>query len=97
MPPRTRSSGGGGAGGGGGAPPLPRPLSAAALAARPTDDAEAPASLPDAWFDWRTLAAFAGPGMLASIAFLDPGNLESLLQAGSRAGYSLLWLLAGER
>ena len=29
-----------------------------------------------------------------SIAFLDPGNLESCLQAASRARYSLLWLLA---
>ena len=29
-----------------------------------------------------------------SIAFLDPGNLESCLQAASRARFSLLWLLA---
>ncbi|CAO3679830.1 unnamed protein product [Umbelopsis vinacea] len=28
-----------------------------------------------------------------SIAYLDPGNLESDLQAGAIAGYSLLWLL----
>jgi natural resistance-associated macrophage protein len=27
------------------------------------------------------------------IAFLDPGNLEGDLQAGTAAGYQLLWLL----
>lgn len=40
------------------------------------------------------MLAFAGPGALAATAFLDPGNLESLLQAGARTGYALLWLLA---
>lgn len=28
-----------------------------------------------------------------SIAYLDPGNLESDLQAGAFAGYSLVWML----
>ena len=28
-----------------------------------------------------------------SIAYLDPGNLESDLQSGAVAGYALLWLL----
>lgn len=36
---------------------------------------------------------FAGPGFLMSIAYLDPGNIESDLQSGATAGYSLLWLL----
>lgn len=72
---------------------MPRPVSAAALAARPTDCDENPATLPRGWFSWRALAAFAGPGALAATAFLDPGNLESLLQAGARTGYHLLWLL----
>ena len=63
--------------------PLLRPISAASLAARPTEDADAPAALPAGWFSWRALAAFVGPGVLASIAFLDPGNLESLLQVCS--------------
>lgn len=31
--------------------------------------------------------------MFRSIAYLDPGNLESDLQSGAIAGYSLLWLL----
>ncbi|PKA52525.1 Metal transporter Nramp6 [Apostasia shenzhenica] len=44
-------------------------------------------------FSWRKLWLFTGPGLLMSIAFLDPGNLEGDLQAGAVAGYSLLWLL----
>jgi len=44
-------------------------------------------------FNWRTLWAFTGPGFLISIAYLDPGNIESDLQSGTKAGYKLLWLL----
>nr|CCM80485.1 Nramp2.1 [Psychotria gabriellae] len=44
-------------------------------------------------FSFKKLWMFTGPGFLMSIAFLDPGNLEGDLQAGSIAGYSLLWLL----
>jgi natural resistance-associated macrophage protein len=59
------------------------------------DDSDADsATLPPGWFSWRSALTFAGPGLLMSIAFLDPGNLESCLQAASRTRYSLLWLLA---
>ncbi|KAI4354069.1 hypothetical protein L6164_002969 [Bauhinia variegata] len=44
-------------------------------------------------FSWKKLWLFTGPGLLMSVAFLDPGNLERDLQAGAIAGYSLLWLL----
>ncbi|KAK6939683.1 NRAMP family [Dillenia turbinata] len=44
-------------------------------------------------FSWKKLWMFTGPGILMSIAFLDPGNLEGDLQAGAFAGYTLLWLL----
>ncbi|KAL2964849.1 hypothetical protein AAZX31_16G026100 [Glycine max] len=44
-------------------------------------------------FSWRKLWLFTGPGLLMSVAFLDPGNLEGDLQAGAIAGYYLLWLL----
>lgn len=50
-------------------------------------------STPTPPFSWKTLWHFMGPGFLMSIAFLDPGNLEGDLQAGTVAGYSLLWLL----
>ncbi|CCD70795.2 NRAMP-like transporter smf-2 [Caenorhabditis elegans] len=45
------------------------------------------------WFSWRKLWAFTGPGFLMSIAYLDPGNIESDLQAGAQAEYKLLWVL----
>ncbi|XP_033763009.1 natural resistance-associated macrophage protein 2-like isoform X1 [Pecten maximus] len=44
-------------------------------------------------FSFRKLWAFTGPGFLMSIAYLDPGNIESDLQAGSVAGFRLLWIL----
>lgn len=34
-----------------------------------------------------------GPGFLMSIAYLDPGNIESDLQSGVIAKYQLLWVL----
>lgn len=37
--------------------------------------------------------AFTGPGFLMSIAYLDPGNIESDLRSGAIAGYNLLWVL----
>lgn len=44
-------------------------------------------------FSWRKLWAFTGPGFLMSIAYLDPGNIESDLQSGTIAQYKLLWVL----
>ncbi|XP_053679041.1 protein Malvolio [Anopheles nili] len=44
-------------------------------------------------FSFRKLWAFTGPGFLMSIAYLDPGNIESDLQSGVVAKYSLLWVL----
>uniref|UniRef100_A0A182VPT8 Uncharacterized protein n=1 Tax=Anopheles minimus TaxID=112268 RepID=A0A182VPT8_9DIPT len=46
-------------------------------------------------FSFRELWAFTGPGFLMSIAYLDPGNIESDLQSGIVAKYSLLWVLLG--
>ncbi|XP_024935809.1 protein Malvolio isoform X4 [Cephus cinctus] len=45
------------------------------------------------WFSFRKLWAFTGPGFLMSIAYLDPGNIESDLQSGVVAKYKLLWVL----
>lgn len=44
-------------------------------------------------FSFRKLWAFTGPGFLMSIAYLDPGNIESDLQSGTTAQYKLLWVL----
>ncbi|XP_043508608.1 protein Malvolio isoform X3 [Frieseomelitta varia] len=45
------------------------------------------------FFSFKKLWAFTGPGFLMSIAYLDPGNIESDLQSGVAANYKLLWVL----
>ena len=49
--------------------------------------------LPPFRFSWRRLWRFLGPGFLMSLAYLDPGNLESNLQAGAYTGLRLTWVL----
>ena len=44
-------------------------------------------------FNWVKFWRFTGPGWLMSIAYLDPGNLESDLQSGALTGYQLVWVL----
>ena len=41
------------------------------------------------WFSLRKLWAFTGPGFLMSIAYLDPGNIESDLQSGASAKFKV--------
>jgi NRAMP (natural resistance-associated macrophage protein)-like metal ion transporter len=45
-----------------------------------------------AGFSFRVLWAFTGPGFLMSIAYLDPGNIESDLQSGTVAQYKVIRL-----
>ncbi|XP_071701784.1 metal transporter Nramp7.2-like [Rutidosis leptorrhynchoides] len=42
---------------------------------------------------WRKFLSFVGPGFLVSLAYLDPGNLETDLQAGANHRYELLWVV----
>ena len=39
---------------------------------------------------WRTLFAFAGPGMMVAVGYMDPGNWATDLAGGARFGYLLL-------
>src|SRR5574338_1690393 len=39
---------------------------------------------------WRKLFAFAGPGYLVAVGYMDPGNWATDLAGGARYGYSLL-------
>ena len=39
---------------------------------------------------WRKLAAFAGPGYLVAVGYMDPGNWATDLAGGARYGYTLL-------
>ena len=36
---------------------------------------------------------FAGPAVIASIAYMDPGNFATNIQAGAGYGYALLWVV----
>ena len=41
----------------------------------------------------RGYVAFAGPAVVASIAYMDPGNFATNIQAGAGYGYTLLWVV----
>jgi manganese transport protein len=42
---------------------------------------------------WRQYLAFAGPGLLVSVGYMDPGNWATDLQAGAQFQYQLLWVV----
>ncbi|WP_159835033.1 Nramp family divalent metal transporter [Burkholderia sp. 8Y] len=42
---------------------------------------------------WKKLLQFAGPGLLISIGYMDPGNWATDIEAGSRYGYGLLFVV----
>lgn len=43
---------------------------------------------------WQRVVKFAGPGLLVSVGYMDPGNWATDTQAGSQYGYALnLWLM----
>ncbi|GAB0114704.1 Nramp family divalent metal transporter [Acidisoma sp. C75] len=42
---------------------------------------------------WRAALLFAGPAVIASIAYMDPGNFATNIQAGARYAYTLLWVV----
>jgi manganese transport protein len=41
----------------------------------------------------RAFIPFAGPAFIASVAYMDPGNFATNIQAGSRYGLDLLWVV----
>ena len=42
---------------------------------------------------WRQYLAFAGPALLVSVGYMDPGNWATDLQAGAEFKYTLLWVI----
>ena len=70
----------------------PRALSQAAAPALPPSLPEAHRTIPIApglsWF--RKVLAFAGPGYLVAVGYMDPGNWATDLGGGSKFGYTLL-------
>ena len=39
---------------------------------------------------WKKLMAFAGPGLLVAVGYMDPGNWATDIAGGSQFGYTLL-------
>src|SRR5450432_4244762 len=46
--------------------------------------------VPQAAGFWRTLLAYAGPGLMVSVGYMDPGNWATDLAGGAQFGYLLL-------
>jgi manganese transport protein len=42
---------------------------------------------------WKKISRFAGPGLLISVGYMDPGNWATAINAGSVYGYSLLFVV----
>src|ERR1700678_3854860 len=43
---------------------------------------------------WKQMAAYFGPAVLVSVAYMDPGNWGTDLQGGAQFKYGLLWVVA---
>jgi len=42
---------------------------------------------------WKKVLRFAGPGLLVSVGYMDPGNWATAIQGGSQYGYQLLYVV----
>ena len=40
-----------------------------------------------------SLLPFAGPAIIVSVAYVDPGNFATNIQAGAKYNYNLLWVV----
>lgn len=69
-------------------------MPAAIRSARQALSAGAVAGLDQPRGQLRSLLSFAGPAVIASVAYMDPGNFATNIQAGSTYGYQLLWVVA---
>ncbi len=62
----------------------------------PVGPVEAPGSVavpPGQGTRWQRYLRYAGPGLLVSIGYMDPGNWATDIEAGSRDGYRLLFVV----
>jgi manganese transport protein len=42
---------------------------------------------------WKKIIRYAGPGLLVSVGYMDPGNWATAIQGGSQFGYQLLFVV----
>jgi manganese transport protein len=69
---------------------LPTPSPVAPTHARSLADVHRSVRLPVGAGFWRRLFAFAGPGYLVAVGYMDPGNWATDIAGGSAFGYALL-------
>ena len=50
---------------------------------------------PRRWSRLRDMLRFAGPGLLVSVGYMDPGNWATDIESGARYGNALLFVIAG--
>ncbi len=50
-------------------------------------------AVPDGLSTWKRALRFAGPGLLISVGYMDPGNWATDIEAGSRYGTALLFVV----
>jgi manganese transport protein len=55
------------------------------------EDIHSSVPIPTSW--WHRFLAFSGPAFLVSVGYMDPGNWGTDIEAGSKYGYRLLWIL----
>src|SRR5579863_1895591 len=77
--------------------PAPRTFTSApwrrdvALPSLPESHRSIPISHGASWL--RKMLAFAGPGYLVAVGYMDPGNWATDIAGGSKFGYSLLFVI----
>eukprot|EP01036_Dinobryon_divergens_P042564 gene42564-56574_t len=69
--------------------PLPRTATAPFCPSEVKGSVAVPQELPF----FRKLMRYAGPGLLVSVGYMDPGNWATDIEAGSRFGYGLLFVV----
>ena len=55
------------------------------------EDIHSSVPIPQRW--WRRFLAFSGPAFMVSVGYMDPGNWGTDLEAGSKFGHRLIWVL----
>ncbi|PMD96240.1 divalent metal cation transporter [Siphonobacter sp. BAB-5405] len=53
-------------------------------------EAHASVRIPEGASNWRKFLAFAGPGLMVAVGYMDPGNWATDIEGGARFGYTLL-------
>lgn len=64
-----------------------------ATSLRPMEDVHSGISVPKTGSVLRRFFAFAGPALLVSVGYMDPGNWGTDLAGGATYGYKLMWVI----